>query len=39
MPYCAIGAAELRIKDYKTHLKSDGMACNTFEANQFSRFM
>lgn len=37
--YCARGAAELRIKDHKTYLKSDRMSCNSFEANQFRLFM
>lgn len=37
--YCARGAAELRIKDHKTYLKSDRMSCNSFQANQFRLFM
>lgn len=37
--YCARGAAELRIKDHKTYLKSDRMSCNSFKANQFRLFM
>jgi len=32
--YCARGAAELRIKDHKTYLKSDRTSCHKFEANQ-----
>lgn len=37
--YCARGAAELRIKDHKTYLKSDRMSCNSFKANQFRLFL
>jgi len=37
--YCARGAAELRIKDHKTYLKSDRMSCNNFKANQFRLFL
>ena len=37
--YCARGAAELRIKDHKTYLKSDRMSCNSFLANQFRLLM
>ena len=37
--YCARGAAELRIKDHKTYLKSDRMSCNSFQANQFRLFL
>ena len=37
--YCARGAAELRIKDHKTYLRSDRMSCNSFMANQFRLFL
>ncbi len=37
--YCARGAAELRIKEHKTYLKSDRMSCNSFKANQFRLFL
>lgn len=37
--YCARGAAELRIKDHKTYLKSDRMSCSSFRANQFRLFL
>lgn len=37
--YCARGAAELRIKDHKTYLKSDRMSCSNFKANQFRLFL
>lgn len=37
--YCARGAAELRIKDHKTYLKSDRMSCSEFKANQFRLFL
>jgi len=37
--YCARGAAELRIKDHKTYLRSDRMSCNSFLANQFRLFL
>lgn len=37
--YCARGAAELRIKDHKTYLKSDRMSCSSFKANQFRLFL
>ena len=37
--YCARGAAELRIKDHKTFLKSDRMSCSSFKANQFRLFL
>lgn len=37
--YCARGAAELRIKDHKTYLKSDRMSCSQFKANQFRLFL
>ena len=37
--YCIRGAAELRIKDHKTYLKSDRMSCNDFKANQFRLFL
>ena len=37
--YCARGAAELRIKDHKTYLKSDRMSCNSFKVNQFRLFL
>ena len=37
--YCIRGAAELRIKDHKTYLKSDRMSCNSFKANQFRLFL
>jgi hypothetical protein len=37
--YCMRGAAELRIKDHKTYLKSDRMSCNSFKANQFRLFL
>lgn len=37
--YCARAAAELRIKDHKTYLKSDRMSCNSFGANQFRLFL
>jgi hypothetical protein len=37
--YCARGAAELRIKDHKTYLRSDRMSCSSFLANQFRLFM
>jgi len=37
--YCARGAAELRIKDHKTYLKSDRTSCNKFEANQTRLFL
>lgn len=37
--YCARGAAELRIKDHKTYLRSDRMSCNSFFANQFRLFL
>jgi len=36
--YCARGAAELRIKEHKTYLKSDRMSCNSFMANQLRLF-
>ena len=37
--YCIRGAAELRIKDHKTYLKSDRMSCSQFKANQFRLFL
>lgn len=37
--YCARGAAELRIKDHKTYLKSDRMSSSSFKANQFRLFL
>lgn len=37
--YCARGAAELRIKEHKTYLKSDRMSCNSFKANQLRLFL
>ncbi len=37
--YCMRGAAELRIKDHKTYLKSDRMSCSDFKANQFRLFL
>jgi hypothetical protein len=37
--YCIRGAAELRIKDHKTYLKSDRMSCSEFKANQFRLFL
>ncbi len=37
--YCARGAMELRIKQYKTYLRSDRMSCMQFGANQFRLFL
>jgi hypothetical protein len=37
--YCARGAAELRIKDHKTYLKSDRSSCHKFQANQLRLFL
>ena len=37
--YCARGAAELRIKDHKTYLKSNRTSCTKFEANQMRLFL
>ena len=37
--YCARGMMELYIKENKTHLESDRMSCNRFEANQFRLFL
>lgn len=37
--YCARGAAELRIKEHKTYLRSDRMSCSSFLANQFRLFL
>ena len=37
--YCARGKMELKIKDHKTHLKSDRSSCHRFEANQLRLFL
>ncbi len=37
--YCARGAAENLIKDFKLYTRADKTACHRFEANQFRLFL
>ncbi len=37
--YCHRGAMELRIKEYKTYIKSDRTSCHKFEAKQLRMLM